>query len=121
MRKVKENEKNCFSVLFEARITLKTTVFQVLVSPISPLMIDTKGAVVNVKKGENICKRNSFGSGGSTLIFLSLRTGNQEKVRNCASFCIWTGVSVTLFCGIAVVSLEPVLISISGASTDTLE
>lgn len=64
---------------------------------------------------------NLFGLGGSSLISRCLGTGDQEKARHCASFCIWTGAAVALLYGIAVVLLEPVLFPILGASADTWE
>ena len=64
---------------------------------------------------------NLFGLGGSSLISRCLGTGDQEKVRHCASFCIWTGAAVAPLYGIAVVLLEPVLFPILGASADTWE
>ncbi len=64
---------------------------------------------------------NLFGSGGSSLISHCLGTGDQEKARYCASFCIWTGVAVALLYGIAIILLEPLLFPVLGASADTLE
>ncbi len=64
---------------------------------------------------------NLFGLGGSSLISRCLGTGDQQKARHCAAFCIWTGAVVALLYGIAVVLLEPVLFPILGASADTWE
>ena len=64
---------------------------------------------------------NLFGLGGSSLISRCLGTGDQEKARHCASFCIWTGAAAALLYGIAVVLLEPMLFPILGADTDTWE
>ncbi len=64
---------------------------------------------------------NLFGLGGSSLISRCLGTGNQEKARHCASFCIWTGAAVALLYGIAFLLLEPLLFPILGASADTWE
>ncbi len=64
---------------------------------------------------------NLFGLGGSSLISRCLGTGNQEKARHCASFCIWTGAAVALLYGIAIILLEPLLFPILGASADTWE
>lgn len=64
---------------------------------------------------------NLFGLGGSSLISRCLGTGDQEKARHCAAFCIWTGAAVALLYGIAVVLLEPLLFPILGASADTWE
>ena len=62
---------------------------------------------------------NLFGLGGSSLISRCLGTGDQEKARHCASFCIWTGAAVALLYGIVVILLEPLLFPILGASADT--
>lgn len=64
---------------------------------------------------------NLFGLGGSSLISRCLGTGDQEKARHCASFCIWTGAAVALLYGISIILLEPVLFPILGASADTWE
>ena len=64
---------------------------------------------------------NLFGLGGSSLISRCLDTGDQEKARHYASFCIWTGAAAALLYGIAVVLLEPMLFPILGAGTDTWE
>ncbi len=47
------------------------------------------------------------------------RTGDQEKARHCAAFCIWTGAAVALLYGVAAVLLEPVLFPVLGAGADT--
>ena len=64
---------------------------------------------------------NLFGLGGSSLISRCLDTGDQEKARHYASFCIWTGAAAALLYGIAIVLLEPMLFPILGAGTDTWE
>lgn len=62
---------------------------------------------------------NLFGIGGSSLISRCLGTGNREKARHTAAFCIWTGILVSLLYGIAVLRLEPVLFPLLGAKTQT--
>ncbi len=64
---------------------------------------------------------NLFGLGGSSLISRCLGTGDREKARQCASFCIWTGAAAALLYGIALVLLEPVLFPLIGVSADTWE
>lgn len=64
---------------------------------------------------------NLFGMGGSSLISRCLGTGNKEKARHTAAFCIWTGILVSLIYGIAIMLLEPVLFPILGAKTETWE
>ena len=64
---------------------------------------------------------NLFGLGGSSLISRCLGTGDREKARHCAAFCIWTCAAVALIYGIAIVLLEPVLFPILGAGADTWE
>lgn len=62
---------------------------------------------------------NLFGIGGSSLISRSLGAGNREKARKTASFCVWSGVFVAFFYGIALMFLQPVLIPILGANDST--
>ena len=64
---------------------------------------------------------NLFGLGGSSLISRCLKTGDQEKARHCAAFCIWTGAAVALLYGIAAILLESLLFPILGASAGTWE
>ncbi len=63
---------------------------------------------------------NLFGLGGSSLISRCLGTGDREKARHCAAFCIWTGAAVALLYGILVVLAEPLLFPVLGAGADTL-
>ena len=64
---------------------------------------------------------NLFGMGGSSLISRCLGSGDKEKARHTAAFCIWTGIVVSLVYGIAIMLLEPVLFPILGAKTETWE
>lgn len=62
---------------------------------------------------------NLFGLGGSSLISRCLGAGEKERARQCASFCIWTGMSVAFLYGICIVLLQPVLFPILGATQET--
>ena len=62
---------------------------------------------------------NLFGLGGSSLISRCLGSGDKEKARHTAAFCIWTGIVVSLVYGIAIMLLEPVLFPILGAKAET--
>lgn len=60
-----------------------------------------------------------FGLGGSSLISLCLSSGEHEKARHTAAFCIWTGIAVAFLYGVAVLLLEPVLFPVLSAKTKT--
>ncbi|MDO4386787.1 MAG: MATE family efflux transporter, partial [Clostridia bacterium] len=62
---------------------------------------------------------NLFGLGGSSLISRCLGSGDREKAKRCASFCIWTGAAAALIYGLLVVLAEPALLPILGASEET--
>ncbi len=62
---------------------------------------------------------NLFGLGGSSLISRCLGSGDKEKARNTAAFCIWTGIAVAFLYGIIILLLEPFLFPILGAKAET--
>ena len=62
---------------------------------------------------------NLFGTGGSSLISRCLGSGDKERARHAAAFCIWTGIAVALLYGLAVLLLEPVLFPVLGAKDET--
>ena len=62
---------------------------------------------------------NLFGLGGASLISRCLGSDDKEKARHTAAFCIWTGIAVAFLYGIGILLLEPVLLPILGAKTET--
>lgn len=62
---------------------------------------------------------NLFGLGGSSFISRCLGTGDKEKAKQCASFCIWTGMGVAFLYGLCVVLLQSFLFPILGATQET--
>lgn len=62
---------------------------------------------------------NLFGIGGSSLISRSLGMGDPEKAKKCAAFSIWSAAAVSLFYGIVIYLLRPVLFPLLGADADT--
>ena len=64
---------------------------------------------------------NLFGIGGSSLISRCLGSGDKEKARHTAAFCIWSGIVVSLLYGIAIIRMEPVLFPVLGAKAETWE
>lgn len=64
---------------------------------------------------------NLFGIGGSSLISRSLGSGNRERARKTASFCIWSGAVTALLYGIALMLFRPVLIPLLGSNDSTYE
>lgn len=62
---------------------------------------------------------NLFGLGGSSFISRCLGTGDKEKAKQCASFCIWTGIVVAFSYGLCVVLLQSFLFPILGATQET--
>lgn len=62
---------------------------------------------------------NLFGLGGSSLISRCLGVGNKEKAQHTSAFCVWMGMAVALVYGVLIVTCEPVLFPILGASSET--
>ncbi len=62
---------------------------------------------------------NLFGLGGSSLISRCLGSGDKEKARHTAAFCIWTGIAAAFLYGIVILLSEPFLFPVLGAKAET--
>jgi putative MATE family efflux protein len=62
---------------------------------------------------------NLFGIGGSSLISRCLGTGNREKAKRTAAFCIWTASGVSLLYGIALMLFKSFVLPAVGANAET--
>lgn len=62
---------------------------------------------------------NLFGIGGASMISRSLGTGNSERAKKTAAFCIWTATAVSFLYGITVILLKNTLLPVLGADEAT--
>lgn len=62
---------------------------------------------------------NLFGVGGASMVSHHLGLKEDLQAKQCASFCIWTSVSVSFLYGMLVFALRPVLLPVIGADADT--
>ena len=64
---------------------------------------------------------NLFGIGGASLVSRSLGAGDAQKARQCAAFSLWTGATVALLYGLAMMLFRPVILPLIGAGADTFD
>ena len=62
---------------------------------------------------------NLFGIGGSSLMSRSLGTGDHQKAKQAAAFCIWTSIGVSLVYGLLLACIRSVLLPAVGADVET--
>ena len=62
---------------------------------------------------------NLFGVGGSGMVSHHLGLGEDAQAKSCAAFCIWTSAGISLFYGILIFLVRPMLLPAIGADADT--
>lgn len=63
---------------------------------------------------------NLFGVGGCAFISRSLGEGKKEKIKTISSFCIYTGLMVSVVLGVLFILFKKPLLYLVGASDDTI-
>ncbi|MFI3230067.1 MAG: MATE family efflux transporter [bacterium] len=64
---------------------------------------------------------NVFGIGGASLISRNLGSGNKQRVKNIASFCFWSCITIGIILSIIVFLAIDSIVVMLGASGDTIE
>lgn len=62
---------------------------------------------------------NLFGVGGSGMVSHHLGLGEDRRAKNCAAFCIWSSLGISLLYGVLIFFVRPWLLPIIGADADT--